>query len=60
MSPQASVKRAIVVSEQQPPDDSYEDDRKGLRRRLRMWKEILVAELLNLLERGRYNLKLLS
>jgi len=52
-----SVKRAIVVGEQKQPNGFHEDDRKGVLPRFRMWKEIVLAELLNLLERGHYNLK---
>jgi len=55
VSSPASVKRAVIVSEQQQP--SHEDERRGLMHRLRIWQQILIAELLNFLERGHDDLK---
>lgn len=57
MPSQASARQAIVAPELKRTDGSDGDPRKGLMPELRMWKEIAVAELLNLLERGRYDLE---
>jgi hypothetical protein len=53
MSSSASVKRAVAVDEQKQP----QGDRKGILVRLQIWKQVFLAELLNLLERRRYDLK---
>lgn len=59
MSSQASVKRA-VANEPERLDGTTEDARKTLVERLQVWKQVVFAELLNLLERGRYDLRTLG
>lgn len=57
MSTPASARRQVVVDELNQPDSSREGSRKGLLDKLLIWRKILAAELLNVLERGRYDLK---
>ena len=57
MSTPASARRQVVVDELNQPDTSHDDSRRGLLDKLRIWKQLCTAELLNALERGRYDLK---
>lgn len=54
----ASAKKSVVAAEQNVPVVAAEAKSKpGLRAWLRSWKQVVMAELLNLLEHRRYNIK---
>jgi hypothetical protein len=55
MSSQASARRA--VSHEPEEFDRTKDDGKTLTQRWQIWKQVVLAEVLNLLERRRYDLK---
>jgi hypothetical protein len=57
VSSPATARRAVVVHEQEQPDSSLSGDRKRFMGQLQTWKQVAVAELLNWLERGHFDLK---
>ena len=57
MSSQLSVKLAPGVHPQNKPGSARLHGKQQLFRWLRMWKQVLLAELWNLLEGGRYDLR---
>jgi hypothetical protein len=58
MSSQISAKPAVDLNEQnRPPKVAQQDDKVRLMDRMRIWIQVCLAELLNLLERRRYDLK---
>jgi len=56
MSTQASAKRALA-NQLEELDCIPQDGGKTLVDRLQVWKQVALAELLNVLECGRYDLK---
>jgi hypothetical protein len=57
VSSPATARRAVAVNQQQQPDSSHCGDRKGFMGQLQAWKQVAIAELLNWLERGHFDLK---
>jgi hypothetical protein len=57
VSSPATARRAVSVNQQERPDSSHSGDRKRFMGQLEIWKEIAIAELLNLLEGGHFDLK---
>ena len=57
MSSPASVRPPVLPKQGEQPDPVPQGGRKQLLDRLQTWKQVFLAELLNLLERRRYDLK---
>lgn len=58
MAATASAKKSVIADEQKSPSVTAEPKAKpGLRAWLQSWKQVVMAELLNILEHRRYNLK---
>lgn len=57
MCSQLSAKLASSVDPQNKPGPGQPHDERPAWRWLRMWKQVFLAELLNLLERNFYDLK---
>jgi hypothetical protein len=55
MSVQASAKAPIPEGDASRRDKASSDDKLRLSASLRMWPQVIIAELLNLLEKRRYD-----
>lgn len=55
MSSQTGAKRAVPAEPK--VSDPVPDDGQTFAERLRIWKQVVLGEMLNLLERRRYDLK---